>query len=459
MATETQLRNAALELIKVMKLTEGEGEDKHPVSLAKNAKISQYEEIIKGAIDFLEEDDDFSIPTKKIINSYNMDWFPEVLDIEEAEIVEEEALPTLEDEIGKAEKLKDLKDIALSEPEFKSIRGRLASFKTVDELRDDMLCLLSDKKTPMKEQPLPLSFDDDPQMVAEKLHDELEAKEINAGKKPVEGAPKPALLGKVLMNAKDLMLIKPFKNLFEIDETILQAIKKNMKKNGYDQAFPITVWEDVVVDGFTRLQAAMELGMKEVPVFKKAFTDEKEALEYAIHNQRDRRNLSDAELLHCIEAIDKPMTKAEAGKKGGKVEEKEAPTHKKTAKELKISETKVTDARVVLSDKKAKKEVESGKKTISKAAKEVREKKKAEKPAKEKPVLAITRIEAAVGVIRINSKKTISIETLIEETEREFISAGGKIGYEKSEVAVNTVLEVLVAFEALEVIGEEVEIF
>ena len=55
----------------------------------------------------------------------------------------------------------------------------------------------------------------------------------------------------------------------------------------------------------------------EVPVIRQEFKDEKEALEYAIHNQRDRRNLSDAELLRCIEAIDAPMTKAEAGKKGG----------------------------------------------------------------------------------------------------------------------------------------------
>ena len=61
----------------------------------------------------------------------------------------------------------------------------------------------------------------------------------------------------------------------------------------------------MVVDGHTRLQAAMDLGLEEVPVHKKSFPDEDAALEYAIHNQRHRRNLTEAEILRCIEAVDK----------------------------------------------------------------------------------------------------------------------------------------------------------
>jgi hypothetical protein len=38
--------------------------------------------------------------------------------------------------------------------------------------------------------------------------------------------------------------------------------------------------------------------------YEKSFASEAEALAYAIHNQRDRRNLSDAELLRLIELVD-----------------------------------------------------------------------------------------------------------------------------------------------------------
>jgi hypothetical protein len=42
-----------------------------------------------------------------------------------------------------------------------------------------------------------------------------------------------------------------------------------------------------------------------IPVFFQSFPDEDSALEYAIHNQRNRRNLTDAELLRCIEVLDR----------------------------------------------------------------------------------------------------------------------------------------------------------
>jgi ParB family chromosome partitioning protein len=150
-------------------------------------------------------------------------------------------------------------------------------------------------------------------------------------------------------------------------------------KDGYDAVFPIILWKGILIDGYTRLKAAQQAGLEWIPFEEKDFKDEQEAIEYSIHNQRDRRNISEAELLKCISLLDKPMTKQEAGAKGGgtKVakEEKIEATHKTTAKILGVSESKVTDARVVLKDEKATEEVKSGKKTISQAAKEIKEKK------------------------------------------------------------------------------------
>jgi hypothetical protein len=42
--------------------------------------------------------------------------------------------------------------------------------------------------------------------------------------------------------------------------------------------------------------------MEEILACTTRFGNESEALAYAIHNQRNRRNLTEAELLRCIEA-------------------------------------------------------------------------------------------------------------------------------------------------------------
>ncbi|GAB1482149.1 hypothetical protein MASR2M78_09640 [Treponema sp.] len=87
----------------------------------------------------------------------------------------------------------------------------------------------------------------------------------------------------------------------------------DMKANGFDASKPVNVWKKpdgtrVLIDGYTRVRAAEELGLLRVTAYEKTFTSEDEALAYAIHTQRDRRNLSDAELLRLIELVDRPQT-------------------------------------------------------------------------------------------------------------------------------------------------------
>lgn len=59
---------------------------------------------------------------------------------EDAEVVPE--TNELSDEIYDAKRIKDLKDIAKSNDEFKGIRGKLNGFKEIDDLRDAMLEIL-----------------------------------------------------------------------------------------------------------------------------------------------------------------------------------------------------------------------------------------------------------------------------------------------------------------------------
>jgi protein gp37 len=171
-----------------------------------------------------------------------------------------------------------------------------------------------------------------------------------------------------------------------------------MKVNGYDPSQPIIIWNSTIIDGHTRYRAASQAGIEDVPIYAYDFENELAALQYAIHNQRNRRNLTDAEIMRCVEAVDKLRERGarpghefrgnqhvEFGKNiNPNIFTPEPPTHQQTAEVVGISPTKVQEVRAVASDPKAREEVESGIKTIHGAAQEVREKKRelriAEKP-------------------------------------------------------------------------------
>lgn len=78
-----------------------------------------------------------------------------------------------------------------------------------------------------------------------------------------------------------------------------------MRDRGYDPTWPIAAWGGVVVDGHTRLAAAKAAKLRTVFYVDRPFDNESEALEYAIKCQTNRRNLTDAEMLRCVQELDK----------------------------------------------------------------------------------------------------------------------------------------------------------
>jgi len=101
-----------------------------------------------------------------------------------------------------------------------------------------------------------------------------------------------------------LKTAEPFKNLFPIQDRVLSEMIGGMTANGFDAGHPIVIWKMTVVDGHTRLRAAIAAGLETVPVICRRFKSEEDALEYAIRSQRNRRNLTDYELLQCLEKLD-----------------------------------------------------------------------------------------------------------------------------------------------------------
>ena len=183
----------------------------------------------------------------------------------------------------------------------------------------------------------------------------------------------------------ELTTIPLFRNLFPRDEAMIEKIADHMKANGYDDSQPIICWEragengllaHVVVDGHTRLAAARRANLDNVKIMFKDFADDDEALQYAIHNQRDRRNITDADLFKCIEAVDQ-LKKKGGDKKSEKSKAssgaiEQGKSSKATAKIVGTSPRKVEKVRRIL--KKANREtveaVKSGKKSINAACQE-----------------------------------------------------------------------------------------
>jgi len=92
-------------------------------------------------------------------------------------------------------------------------------------------------------------------------------------------------------------------------------------------------------------------------------------LAYAIHTQKDRRNLSDAELLRLIELVDRPQTGFNIPVAPiGATEGKASKTAAIIADAIGISARKVERARTVLSDPEEAAAVRRGEKAIHQAA-------------------------------------------------------------------------------------------
>src|SRR5262245_40287664 len=98
---------------------------------------------------------------------------------------------------------------------------------------------------------------------------------------------------------------------FPIGDAELAAITESMRERRFDQAEPLVIWNQgsVLVDGHTRLAGAKAANLDHVYVVERDFADLRDALEYAIARQRDRRNLSRQQLqgftARAILALDK----------------------------------------------------------------------------------------------------------------------------------------------------------
>lgn len=180
-----------------------------------------------------------------------------------------------------------------------------------------------------------------------------------------------------VVETSSLKTREPFDSLFPIKEETLAAIGQDMAANGFDPVFPIVVWEEetVVVDGHTRFTAARDLDIDKVPVILKSFENEDDAILYSFHIQRNRRNMSDNDILKCLALLDSIHDSSASEDEADAQKQTRKAVNEARAKDLGVSPGKVDKARKVLEhgDHELRDSVQAGEKSINQAFNEIQE--------------------------------------------------------------------------------------
>jgi len=193
------------------------------------------------------------------------------------------------------------------------------------------------------------------------------------------------------MKPTEIITDPAFEDLFPIDPELLKRIEQDMQNGTYDRSQHIILgkWvgqhEPMLMDGHTRLRAAINLNLESVPVFiKDEFASKEEAILHAIKLQCNRRNLTDAELFRCWQTVDELKVQDRdpaTGRFTGTQDCTPGKSAEKTAELLGTSPTKVSQMRRIgnQADPETKKAVLKGEKTVNQAYNETRKKRNAAK--------------------------------------------------------------------------------
>jgi len=120
-----------------------------------------------------------------------------------------------------------------------------------------------------------------------------------------------ALKGRVpvWMAIDAIPVMDAFENLFCIKIKNLESIKGSIQTNGFDEKFAVIIgaFPDgtrSLIAGFTRKKAAAMCQLDQIPAWTQEFESVEAAIEWALHEQYDRRNLSDDEIYESVLRID-----------------------------------------------------------------------------------------------------------------------------------------------------------
>jgi ParB family chromosome partitioning protein len=182
----------------------------------------------------------------------------------------------------------------------------------------------------------------------------------------------------------DIVIDPEVSKVFKINDKIFGEISQKMRASGYDKSQPVVIWKgkNILLDGHTRLAAAKELELAEIPAVEMEFESRDEALLYTFERQAVRRNLSSAEILAAAQMIH-----------GRKEKDGKGRAAEQLAKRLGVSPATIYQARKIMMEapEEELKAVQAGEKSIKSVYSGI---KKPKKEAAEKAEKAFTSSDA-----------------------------------------------------------------
>ncbi|MDC7234556.1 MAG: hypothetical protein PQJ58_15100 [Spirochaetales bacterium] len=208
----------------------------------------------------------------------------------------------------------------------------------------------------------------------------------NPGKKDITGGLSIAQLGDEIRDLKtrvpvmipvaSIPKMPEFENLFPIKEGNLESISDSIRVNGFDGKFAVIIgtFPDgtrSLVAGFTRTKAAGINGLSEIPAWTQGFPSVDAALDWAIHEQLDRRNLTESEIYEYVKKIDQITGK------GRQSDGFKGKSSQRTANIVGVSARKVEQIRTVEKDgsDQQKEAIRTGQKSVNQAYREIKDQK------------------------------------------------------------------------------------
>jgi ParB family chromosome partitioning protein len=108
-----------------------------------------------------------------------------------------------------------------------------------------------------------------------------------------------------LIKISDIKIDPEISKIFTRSDKIRNEIKTQIEKFGFDKGQPVTLWKgkNTLLDGHTRLEAARESGLDEIPAVEMEFETYEDAVLYTFERQAVRRNLTPADILKAAQMI------------------------------------------------------------------------------------------------------------------------------------------------------------
>jgi hypothetical protein len=119
-----------------------------------------------------------------------------------------------------------------------------------------------------------------------------------------------------MMRISDIVVDPEISKIFVINARTLEEIYEKMLSIGFDESQPLVLQKgtNILLDGHTRLQAAIKAGFNEVPIVEKEFESRDDAVMYTFERQSMRRNLTGAEILTVAQVYLRDGRKKHDGK-------------------------------------------------------------------------------------------------------------------------------------------------